>query len=88
VKPTVIFSLKPSHAANDNLKGELIGRTCQVWQPRLGNVLSREEATQIVENVTGFFALLAKWSRAEPLVPANDSGTPTTFEAEKAPHDH
>ena len=51
--------MKPSHAANDNL----IDRTRQVWQPRLGRDLSREDARQIAENVTGFFALLAEWSR-------------------------
>ena len=54
-------SVKPSHAANDNL----IDRTRQVWQPRLGRDLSREDARQIAENVTGFFALLAEWSRAD-----------------------
>jgi hypothetical protein len=80
--------VKPSHAPNDNVKDQLIGRTRQVWQPRLGGDLSREDARQMVENVTGFFALLAKWSRAEPSVPANDTGKPTAFEAEKVPHDH
>ena len=54
-------SVKPSHAANDNL----IDRTRQVWQPRFGRDLSREDARQIAANVTGFFAILAEWSRAE-----------------------
>ena len=63
-------SVKPSHAANDNL----IDRTRQVWQPRLGRDLSREDARQIAENVTGFFAILAEWSRAEMPTPANDTG--------------
>jgi hypothetical protein len=79
--------VNPSHAANDNLNDELIGRTRQVWQPRLGSDLSREDARQIVENVTGFFSILAKWSQAEPPAPANDSAKPTVFEAERAPHD-
>ena len=61
--------MKPSDAANDNL----IDRTRQVWQPRLGRDLSREDARQIAENVTGFFAILAEWSRAEPLAAANDN---------------
>jgi hypothetical protein len=64
--------VKPSHAANDNL----IDRTRQVWQPRLGRDLSREDARQIVENITGFFAILGEWSRAETPGPANDSGEP------------
>jgi hypothetical protein len=35
---------------------------------------SHEDARQIAENVTGFFAILAEWSRAEMPVPANDTG--------------
>ena len=57
------------NAANDNL----IDRTIAVWQPRLRRDLSREDARQIVENVTGFFKLLAEWSRAEMPAPANDN---------------
>jgi hypothetical protein len=52
--------VKPSGAANENL----IDRTCQIWGPRLGRDLSSEDARQIAENVTSFFALLAEWSRA------------------------
>jgi hypothetical protein len=67
-------SVKPSHASNDNLKDELIGRTREVWQPRLGRDLSREDARQIAANITGFFSVLAEWSRAEIASPANDTG--------------
>jgi hypothetical protein len=70
--------VKQSHAANDNL----IDCTCQVWQPRLERELSREDARQIAENVTGFFAILAEWSRAEMPPPANDTGTPAIPEDE------
>ena len=52
-------------------------RTRQVWQPRLGRDLSREDARQIAENVTGFFSLLAKWSRGEMLTPGNSTGEPS-----------
>ena len=45
-----------------------------VWQPRTGRNLTDEDARQINENVTGFFALLAEWSRAEMPSPANDTG--------------
>ena len=65
-------SVKPSNAANDNL----IGRTIETWQPRLDRDLSREDARQIVENVTGFFSILAEWARAEMPEPANDTGKP------------
>jgi hypothetical protein len=67
--------VKPLHAANDNL----IDRTRQVWQPRLGRDLTREDARQIAENVTGFFAILAEWSRAEMPVQSNDAAEPSTL---------
>jgi hypothetical protein len=66
--------VKPSHAANDNL----IDRTREVWKPRLGRELSREDARQIVETVAGFFAILTEWSRAGIPLPANDTTKPTT----------
>jgi hypothetical protein len=66
--------MKPSHAANDH---NLIDRTRAVWQPRLGRDLSREDARQIAENVTGFFAILSEWSRAERPVLANDTDKPS-----------
>lgn len=72
-------SVKLSHA-NDNLKDGLIRRVRQVWQPRLGGDLSHECARQIAENVTGFFSVLAEWSRAEMPSPANDAGRPDTSE--------
>jgi hypothetical protein len=62
--------VKSSHTVNDNL----IDQTCQVWQRRLGRNLTREDARQIAENVTGFFGLLAEWSRADLPSPANDAG--------------
>ncbi len=61
--------MKPSSAANDNL----IDRTIELWQPRLRRDVSREDARQILENVTGFFGILAEWSRAETPTPANDA---------------
>ena len=63
-------SVKPSNAANDNL----IDRTIETWKPRLDRDLSREDARQIVENVTGFFTIVAEWARAEMPEPANDIG--------------
>ena len=64
--------MKQLRAANDNL----VDRTRQVWQPRLGRDLSREDARQIAASVTGFFALLVEWSRAEVPFPANEVGEP------------
>ena len=65
-------SVKPSNTANNNL----IDRTIETWQPRLDRDLNREDARQIVENVTGFFSILAEWARAEMPEPANDTGKP------------
>jgi hypothetical protein len=75
--------VKSLHAANDNL----IDRTRRVWQPRLGRDLNREDARQIAENVTGFFALLAKWSRAETPSPANDTCKPASCDNGGAHHE-
>lgn len=62
--------MKLSRAGNDNL----INRTIRLWQPRSRRSLSREDARQIVENVTGFFSILHEWSRAESVA----DGSPAT----------
>jgi hypothetical protein len=76
--------MKPSHAANDN---NLIDRTRQVWQSRIGRDLTDEDARQIAENVTSFFSILAAWSAAETLTPANDAGKPVASDVNEARHD-
>ncbi len=63
-------SVKPSNAENDNL----IDHTIETWQWRIDRDLSCEDARQIVENVTGFFSVLAEWAREERPEPANDTG--------------
>jgi hypothetical protein len=78
--------VKPSHAANDNLKHDLIERTRQVWQRRLDSDLSSDEARQIAENIAGFFSVLAEWSRAEMPSPANDTNKTDSSESEEASH--
>ena len=65
-------------AANDNRNDELIGRTRELWQPRLGRDLSRDEAKQIAASLTGFFAVLAEWSRNDMPDPANDNDDEAT----------
>jgi hypothetical protein len=59
--------MKTSNAINNHL----IDRTIEIWQPRLGTPLSNENARQIAENITGFFSILAEWSRAEALDSSN-----------------
>ena len=75
--------MKSPPAANDNL----IERTRQLWSPRFGRDLSREDARQIAENVTGFFAILAEWSRAERLATANDNNAHVAPNGGEASHD-
>jgi hypothetical protein len=70
--------MKPSHAANDNHIGLQTARTRQVWQPRLGRDLTDEDARQITLNVTGFFGILAEWTRAEKFAADNDAVAPAT----------
>jgi len=83
-KPTVRSSVKQSNAANDNR----IDRTIETWQPRFNRDLSQDDARQIIKNVTGFFSILAEWSRAEMPVPANDTGKPAApSEHDEVPHD-
>ena len=75
--------MKPSHAANINL----IDRTHKVWQPRIGRNLTNEDARQISENVTGFFAILAEWSRVEMPTPANDAEKPVASDNKEVRHE-
>jgi hypothetical protein len=75
--------VKPSHA-NHYLDDDLVGRTRKFWQPRLSRELSREDARLIAVNMTGFFSVLAEWSRTERRVPANHPRTPTVSEPAEA----
>lgn len=59
--------MKPSNAASK----ELTGRTHKLWQPRTRRPLTGEDARQIVENVTGFFSILAEWSRSTTRTPVD-----------------
>ncbi|ESW69222.1 hypothetical protein NKK52_31885 [Mesorhizobium sp. C277A] len=43
----------------------LLERTVQLFEARTGRLLSKEEARQIVENVSGFFRILAEWHKMD-----------------------
>jgi hypothetical protein len=45
-------------------RAKLLARTLEVWQPRTSRKLTREDARQIVENVTGFASILLEWEMA------------------------
>ena len=57
-------------------KRELIQQTLDFWQPRTPQTLTREDARQIVENLTGFFRILLEWEHAErrSAIPVPESG--------------
>ncbi|ESX17944.1 MULTISPECIES: hypothetical protein [unclassified Mesorhizobium] len=40
-------------------------RTVQLFEARTGRSLSKEDARQIVENVSGFFRILAEWHKMD-----------------------
>jgi hypothetical protein len=78
--------MKRLDAANDNDAGRQIARARQIWQPRIGRDLTDEDARQIAENVTGFFAVLAEWSDAERRA-TNDNRAPSESNDCGARHD-
>ncbi|MER9291299.1 hypothetical protein NKI71_13720 [Mesorhizobium sp. M0510] len=43
----------------------LLERTVQLFEARTGRSLSKEDARQIMENVSGFFRILAEWNKME-----------------------
>ena len=43
---------------------DLLDYTLEVFQPRSERRLTREDAREIVHNVTGFFRVLMDWDRA------------------------
>ena len=79
--------MKRLDAANDNEAGKQIARTRQIWQSRLGRDLTDDDAHHIMHNVTGFFGLLAEWSRAERIVAANDAAAPAKPKEGEVHHD-
>ncbi len=76
-------SVKASTPAKD----DLIDRTREVWQPRIGRNLTDEDARQISENITGFFTVLAEWSRVDMPTPANNTGKPVASDKQEVRDD-
>jgi hypothetical protein len=79
--------MKRLDAANDNDTSKRIARSRQVWKPRIGRDLTDEDVRQIIHNVTGFFGVLAEWSRAERLAAANDAAAPAKPNGGEVRHD-
>ena len=47
------------------IQKQLIDRTLEFWQSRNSHTLTREDAREIIENVTGFFRILQQWEVAD-----------------------
>jgi len=71
--PLILAPAAAPTAANDNF----LHRTIALWRHRMGREVSREEARQMAENVTGFFSVLDDWSRGETCTAANENEQPT-----------
>ncbi len=57
--------MNSSVQANKAIDDDLIDRTLETWQPRIDQPLSRDDACQIIDNVSGFFSILAEWAKAD-----------------------
>ncbi|WP_136660605.1 hypothetical protein [Nitratireductor sp. XY-223] len=55
-------SVPPSHRAIDE---SFLDRTIEIFQTRTDRPLTREDAREMIENVTGFFRILGEWNQAE-----------------------
>ncbi len=44
---------------------DFLDKTIEVWQPIIGRELTKEDARQIKENVTGFIKTLLRWDAIE-----------------------
>ena len=57
-----------------------LDKTVAFWQPRTARKLTREDARQMIENISGFFRVLAEWdakagARAAQPSPGDANGT-------------
>lgn len=55
-------SVSPSRRAVDEA---FLDRTIELFQARTDQSLTREDAREMIESVTGFFRILGEWNRAE-----------------------
>lgn len=57
--------MRSSVKTNKAIDDSLIDRTLKTWQPRVDHPLSRDDARQIIDYVSGFFSILAEWAKAD-----------------------
>jgi hypothetical protein len=54
-------------AGSSSVSTAFLDETIKFWQPQSERILTREDAREMVENVTGFFNILHEWYEAERL---------------------
>ncbi|MCO5059311.1 MAG: hypothetical protein M9905_15820 [Rhizobiaceae bacterium] len=47
------------------IDSELLDQTARLFEARMGRSLSQEDARQIIDNLGGFFSILAEWDRID-----------------------
>lgn len=56
---------RPVHAGISAVPTPFLDETIAFWQPHSDRALNREDAREIIHNISGFFAVLAEWEKAE-----------------------
>jgi hypothetical protein len=55
----------PFQPQQNPMKSAFLDDTVAFWQPLSTHTLNREDAREIVENMTGFFTVLREWAEAD-----------------------
>ncbi|MGO3933071.1 hypothetical protein NP284_32765 [Rhodopseudomonas pseudopalustris] len=71
----------PVHAGISAVPTPFLDKTIAFWQPYYGRPLSREDAREIIHNVSGFFAVLAEWEKSERVFPKDETASPVKTQA-------
>jgi hypothetical protein len=67
-------ALYEAPAGSCALPDSFLEATIEFWQPKAHRNLTREDAREIVENMTGFFSVLRQWREAERVAARANSG--------------
>jgi hypothetical protein len=76
---------KVPFAGSSSLSAPFLDETIQFWQPKSERVLTREDAREMIENVTGFFSILHEWLEAERVSNRNGSHVDAGIESSDHP---
>jgi hypothetical protein len=74
-------SFPPAAPASTKFSNELLDQTIELFQPHAERTLTREDAREMMENLTGFVQVLIEWHREEAAAKAKGSD-------EKLPEPH